>query len=262
MRGSFIKKNFQCLENKKRIFILDVPVDVLTLNETLRLFKCVLQNGEYIIHMSVNAAKIVKMKRDRELFKSVVSADIINADGMSIVWASKILGNPLPERVAGVDLMENLVEIAWRNGYKIFFFGAREDVVRKVVDIYSEKYSPEIVAGFRNGYYSTSEERKIAKEISRSGANILFVAMSTPKKEKFIFKNRDILKNINIVMGVGGAFDVIAGKVKRAPKLLQDMGMEWFWRFLQEPTRMWRRIYDYLLFTLMVFYESFSRNRK
>ena len=131
--------------------------------------------------------------------------------------------------------------MAHREKYKIFFFGSEEGVVKKVVDSYTDKYSSGIIAGYRNGYFKKEEEQSIAQEISESGANILFVAISSPIKENFLYENKAILKGVNFVMGVGGSFDVVAGKVKRAPIWMQKTGLEWFYRFIQEPNRMWKR---------------------
>jgi N-acetylglucosaminyldiphosphoundecaprenol N-acetyl-beta-D-mannosaminyltransferase len=147
----------------------------------------------------------------------------------------------LPERVAGIDLMENLVELAHKKEYKIFFLGAREEIVSNVVSIYSNKFSPNIIAGYRNGYFDNDQEKSIAKQVSDSGANMLFVAISSPKKEIFLNENKSILKNVNFIMGVGGSFDVVSGLVKRAPQWMQKFGLEWLYRLIQEPKRMWRR---------------------
>lgn len=227
--------------NTKRIHILNCPIDNLTFNETLLLIDDTIANKQQLHHTVVNAGKMVAMQKDPELRKSVVEADLINADGMAVVWASKVLGQPLPERVAGVDLMESLVKLAYEKGYKIFFFGAKEEVVQDVVNKYSRIYSPSIIAGYRNGYYSKEEEEAIAGQIADSGANMLFVAISSPKKENFLYNYRNILSKVNFTMGVGGSFDVVAGKVKRAPLWMQKTGLEWFYRFAQEPKRMWRR---------------------
>jgi N-acetylglucosaminyldiphosphoundecaprenol N-acetyl-beta-D-mannosaminyltransferase len=137
--------------------------------------------------------------------------------------------------------MEALVELAYQNQYKIFFFGAKEEVVKTVVDRYSNDYSPKIIAGYRNGYFKKDEEQDIAKQISDSGANILFVAISSPTKENFLYENKKLLNKVNFIMGVGGSFDVVSGKVKRAPVWMQNSGLEWFYRFAQEPKRMWKR---------------------
>ena len=228
-------------KNQKKVYVFNCPIDALTMKETVQIIDNAIKEGKHIHHAVVNVAKIVKMQEDKELYNSIVNADIINADGMPIVWASRLLRKPLPERVAGIDLMQELIKLAYNRKYKIFFFGSKEEVVKKVVKKYSKEYSPEIIAGYRNGYYSEEEEPLIAKQIAESGANILFVGISSPKKEKFLYKYKHILKNVNFIMGVGGSFDVIAGKIKRAPKWMQKCGLEWVYRLVQEPRRMWRR---------------------
>jgi N-acetylglucosaminyldiphosphoundecaprenol N-acetyl-beta-D-mannosaminyltransferase len=137
--------------------------------------------------------------------------------------------------------MTNLVELAHKNKYKIFFFGAKEAVVSKVVDTYTKKYSKDIIAGYRNGYYTADKEQEIANQIAHSGAQILFVAISSPTKELFLHRHKDLLSKLNFVMGVGGSFDVEAGLVNRAPIWMQNIGLEWLYRLLQEPKRMWKR---------------------
>lgn len=211
------------------------------MQETLALVQEKINKGEQVHHVVVNAGKVVAMQKDSELRKSVNESDIINADGQAVVWASNFLGKPLKERVAGIDLMANLVDMAHRNNYKIFLFGAKEEVVKTVVEKYSETYSPNIIAGYRNGYFEASEEEAIAHQIADSGTQMLFVAISSPIKENFLYKYRHVLKNVNLIMGVGGSFDVFAGKTKRAPIWMQNAGLEWFYRFLQEPKRMWKR---------------------
>ncbi len=243
-----------------KVDILNTKVNNYTMLETLQLIEEAINNNKQIHHVVVNAGKIVDMQTDLQLRKSVNESDLINADGQAVVWASKLLGKPLKERVAGIDLMINLVQLAHEKNYKIFFFGAKEEVVKKVVETYSNKFSPNIVAGYRNGYFKKDEEHNIAKQISDSGANILFVAISSPTKEHFLYENKSLLQKVNFVMGVGGSFDVVAGKVRRAPLWMQKSGLEWFYRFLQEPKRMWKR---YLVgntkFLLLVFKEKFKR---
>src|SRR5215203_2807946 len=159
---------------KKHIYLLGTPVDNLTMQETLDMVDNAILTNQHLHHTVVNAGKIVAMHENPELRESVVNADIINVDGQAVVWASKLLGNPLKERVAGIDLMENLVKLANDKGYKIFFFGAKEAVVKRVVDKYNKRYSPAIIAGYRNGYFKKDDERAIAQQIADSGANILF----------------------------------------------------------------------------------------
>lgn len=224
-----------------RIHILNTTIDNLSMKETLEIIDKRITSEQSLHHVVVNAGKIVAMQDDKQLMESVNEADLINADGQAVVWASKILSKPLKERVAGIDLMSNLVQLAHTKGYKIFFLGAKQEVLSKVVDTYSNQYSESIIAGYRNGYFSQDEEEGIAKQIANSGAQILFVAISSPTKENFLYTHRQTLAKVNFVMGVGGSFDVVSGLVKRAPSWMQNTGLEWFYRLIQEPQRMWKR---------------------
>ena len=242
-----------------RIHILNSNIDNLSMQETLIRVEVTIEDNGQLHHVVVNAGKITALQNDLQLRHSVNESDLINADGQAVVWASRFLGKPLKERVAGIDLMVNLVELAYKKNYKIFFFGAKESVVKTVVEKYSNQYSSDIIAGYRNGYFDKNEEKEIAKQISDSGANILFVAISSPTKENFLYENKELLNKVNFIMGVGGSFDVVAGVVKRAPVWMQKAGLEWFYRFAQEPRRMWKR---YLVgntqFILLVLREKFK----
>ena len=245
----------------KRIHILNTNVDSFTMAETLQKVDKAIKNKQQLHHVAVNAGKIVAMQTNQELRNSVNNSDIISPDGQAVVWASKTLGKPLKERVAGIDLMENLVAYAFENNYKIYLFGAKEDVVTTLVSKYSKKYNSSLIAGYRNGYYTKDEEPKIVENIAKSKAQLLFVAITSPKKENFLYKYKEALKDINFIMGVGGSFDVISGKTKRAPLWMQTTGLEWFYRFLQEPKRMWKR---YLVgntkFIILVLKERLKRS--
>ncbi len=224
----------------KRITIADIPVDMLTMSQTIQLIDTAITENRPIHHVVINAAKVVNAQKDLALKESIVNCDIINADGQSIVWASKILSRPLPERVPGIDLMEELIKLASKKKYKIFFLGAKEAIVKKVVEKYADLYGEDIIAGYRNGYYDAADEKNIARQIAESKANILFVAITSPKKEIFLNSYKDIIKT-PFIMGVGGSFDVVAGFVKRAPLWMQNAGLEWLYRTMQEPGRMWKR---------------------
>ncbi|WP_179009485.1 WecB/TagA/CpsF family glycosyltransferase [Winogradskyella forsetii] len=224
-----------------QIKILNTYINNLSMFETLEIIDSTIVSKKQIHHVVVNAGKIVAMQTDLQLRQSVNESDLINADGQAVVWASKILNKPLKERVAGIDLMEKVVALAHKNNYKIFFLGAKEPIVKSVIEKYSKQYSNDIIAGYRNGYFNKHEETNIAQQISESGAHILFVAISSPTKENFLYDNKKHLKNVNFIMGVGGSFDVVAGKVNRAPLWMQKYGLEWFYRFAQEPKRMWKR---------------------
>lgn len=224
----------------KRLNLLNLPVDALTMEETINTIDNSIISETPLHHVVVNAAKMVNAQKDLKLRESIVNCDIINADGQAVVWASKILKKPLPERVAGIDIMENLVALAARKNYKIFFLGAKEEVVKKVVERYSAEFGEQIIAGYRNGYFGEEEEFMVAKEIARTKPDILFVAISSPKKEIFLNTYKSLI-NAPFVMGVGGSFDVVSGLVKRAPFWMQKNGLEWLYRVYQEPGRMWKR---------------------
>ena len=244
-----------------RVNFIGIPLDNLSMSETLDRIENSISNNKQIHHCVINAGKFVKMQNDKKLLASVINSDIINADGMGIVWAARFLGHEIKERVAGIDLMENLVELAHKKEFKCFFLGAKEQVVKKIVDHYSNKYSSQVIAGYRNGYFDIEEEKIIIDQIIKSRPNFLFVAMTSPKKEVFLNKYKAILKSVNLIMGVGGSFDVISGEIKRAPLFMQKLGLEWFYRFAQEPRRMWRRyLIGNLEFIIIIFKARFFKS--
>ena len=243
--------------------MLNTQIHNLDMEQTVSLVEDAIENRQQIHHVAVNAGKIVKMQNDLQLRESVNNSDLINADGQAVIWASKFLNQPLKERVAGIDLMEKLVKLANQKQYRIFLFGAKEEVVSEVAKRYTQTYGEGIIAGYRNGYFNKDQEAEIAQAIADSGAHILFVAITSPIKENFLYQNRKALASVNLIMGVGGSFDVVAGVTKRAPMWMQKAGLEWFYRFLQEPRRMWKR---YLVgntkFIWLVLREKFSSKSK
>lgn len=225
-----------------RITLMGCRVDNLTMEETLGKVEGFIQSGLPHQHVVVNVDKLVKASRDPELRQIINECALINVDGMPVVWASRLLGKPLKERVAGVDLFEALMRRAGEKGWRVFLLGAREEVVSKVAETYSGRYPGLVLAGYRNGYWKDEEEEAVAEQIRASQADLLFVAISSPKKEQFLGKYQANMR-IPFAMGVGGTFDVAIGKVKRAPLWMQKSGLEWFYRFLQEPRRMFRRYF-------------------
>lgn len=225
---------------EKRYQILNTYVNAISMQETIDCVEEIIKKGIPTQHVVINASKVNLMEQDEKLREIVNSCPLINADGASIVWAAKKLGVPLTERVTGIDLFDNLVKLSAEKNYKIYLFGAKEEVVVKVKSIFEEKYPTLQIVGYRNGYFTEADEPEIVKNMAESGADILFVAFSSPKKEYWINKYIGQL-NIPFVMGVGGSFDVVAGVTDRAPKWMQDHSLEWFYRFIQEPRRMWKR---------------------
>ncbi len=220
--------------------LFDLPIAAITMSDTIRLVdKTIADRGSLHIGV-VNAAKIVNMRRDPSLDWSVRTSDVILADGMSVVWASRLLGQRLPERVAGIDLMTEMLRLAHERGYRVYFLGAKQEVLGRVLDHVRETYPNLVIAGSHHGYYAESDEAGLASDIGDAKADMLFVAMTSPKKEQFLARWADTL-GVRVCHGVGGSFDVIAGKVRRAPAIWQRLGIEWLYRVIQEPGRMWKR---------------------
>ena len=225
-----------------RIEMMGCLVDNLTMEETLSRVEGFIDSGLPHQHVVVNVDKLVKARSDAELRRIINECALINADGMPVVWASRLLGKPLKERVAGVDLFESLMKRSAQKGWRVFLLGAREEIVAQVRVLYLAKYPGLVIAGHRNGYWSADEEADVVAQIQEARADILFVAISSPKKEQFLGRYQAQMR-VPFAMGVGGTFDVAAGKVKRAPVWMQRIGFEWFYRFLQEPRRMFRRYF-------------------
>jgi N-acetylglucosaminyldiphosphoundecaprenol N-acetyl-beta-D-mannosaminyltransferase len=246
-----------------RVTLFGVPIDNLSMAETLdKIEQMIREGGPTHQHVVVNVDKIVKLQLDRELHEAILECDIISADGQPVVWASRLLQRPIKERVAGIDLFCELLRRCTRNGFRPFLLGARQEVVARLPAILSERYPGLRLAGWRNGYWSPEEEAEVAKTIREARPDILFVAMSSPKKELFIRKWKQQL-GVPFVMGVGGAFDVLAGVVKRAPRWMQRCGLEWLYRLAQEPRRLWRRyLVEDLAFFRLVACEWWAMRKK
>lgn len=191
-------------------------------------------------HLSVNAAKLVRLRNDHELRAIATEADLITADGQAVVWAARLLGRPLPGRVAGIDVMLEIIELSSRSGYRTFFLGATDDVLRGATANLKRRWPELIVAGARNGYFRPTEVEAVIGEVHNAAPDVVFVAMPTPLKERWA---REYLRRggRGVVIGVGGAFDVVAGVTRRAPRVIQRAGLEWMFRMMQEPRRLfWR----------------------
>jgi len=248
-------------KQQPRYYLFGIPIQALTMKEVLsRVDKAIFHHQHLLIGV-INAAKIVNMKRDAHLRRAVLSADMILPDGMSIVWACRILGRWLPERITGIDLMHKILERGQTRGYRIYCLGATDEILNTAIEQIKSNYPGISIVGKHNGYFRPEEEPEVVKSIQTVVPDILFVAMNTPKKEQFLARWNGHL-GVPVCHGVGGAFDVIAGKVHRAPAIWQRMGMEWLYRLLQEPRRLWRRyLITNVVFCFMVFMELFGTLR-
>ncbi|MBN3794331.1 MULTISPECIES: WecB/TagA/CpsF family glycosyltransferase [Burkholderia] len=223
----------------KRAEFLSCPIDLMSMNDTVDWIGTRVEQRQFTQHVVVNVAKIVNLQRDTELAASVRECDIVNVDGMGVVWGARLLGIPVPERVAGVDLFDRLLALADMKGLPVYLLGAMPEVVERVVEVAAARYPRLPIAGYHHGYFR-DDEQAVVDDIHRSGARLLFVAITSPYKENFINRWKSEL-GVDFVMGVGGTFDVVAGKVARAPLWMQRSGLEWAFRVIQEPGRMWKR---------------------
>jgi len=223
--------------------LFGVPVRAERLDDAVASIDAVIRARRPTIHVVLNAGKVSKVASDEGFRELMNRFDMVHADGASVVLASRLLGRPLPERVAGIDLMLALVELAERRGYRPYFLGARREVVERCVAALRQKHPRLEVAGLRDGYWDESDPesvRAVVDAVRAAAPDLLFVAVPTPKKERFLAEHKQAL-GVPFMMGVGGAFDVVAGIVRRAPLAWQRLGMEWAYRLIQEPRRMWKR---------------------
>jgi N-acetylglucosaminyldiphosphoundecaprenol N-acetyl-beta-D-mannosaminyltransferase len=190
--------------------------------------------------ITANASHLCMMRHDPQLAMSCGAAHLTVADGMSVVWALRASGQPAPERVAGVDLMAHLLAASPKHRLRVYLLGARREVVTALVKTIRTLYPTIEIAGFRDGYFGPDDHLKIVEEIRTSQAHILFVGMPSPFKEVWCERHRERL-NVPVVIGVGGSFDVLAGFIRRAPVWVQAVGLEWLWRLLMEPRKLWKR---------------------
>ncbi len=227
-------------QQQARSNLLGISFDALTMSQAVARCTDALERDGYLSIGVVNAAKIVAMRRDFRLRQAVTECRMILADGQSVVWASRMLRMPLPERVTGIDLFQALLAEADRRGLRVYFLGARRDVLTRMLREIEHKYPELSVAGVRDGYFREEEEPEVAEEIRAAGADLLFLGMSSPKKELFLSKWGEAT-GARVAHGVGGSFDILAGLTRRAPIWYQEHGLEWLYRAQQEPLRLGRR---------------------
>lgn len=241
--------------------IMGCHIDNLSMEETLLAIDQFIISGQPHQHVVVNVDKLVKAGRDPQIREIINSCDLVNVDGMPVVWASRILGRPLKERVAGVDLFYRLIARAEQKHWRVYLLGAKDSVLTRTMEVLKAAHPNLIIAGRRDGYWADSEESVVVDNIRQARADLLFVAISSPKKEIFLGKYQKLMQ-VPFSMGVGGTFDIVAGLTKRAPQWMQRAGLEWFYRFLQEPRRMFRRYFiEDMYFFWLLTKELFSRRR-
>lgn len=212
--------------------------------------------SNYIIPM--NMGKLVMSLRDNKLAACIHHSSINIADGLSLVFASYLIGKPVPERITGVEFMESLLNLADKNRYKIYLLGARQQVLDLCIQNIKRKFPNLTIVGYHNGYFDQSQTKDIVKSIALAAPDLLFIGMGMPQKEYFIY---DHYKELNacVILPVGGAFDVIAGVKKRAPVFIQKIGIEWLWRSIYDPSRLFLVLKSVTGFTVVLIKEIFRQ---
>jgi N-acetylglucosaminyldiphosphoundecaprenol N-acetyl-beta-D-mannosaminyltransferase len=241
-----------------RARFLGLPLDLLDMDGTVRAIEEQIERGTPGVHVGINAANLVAAHDDPAYRADLEAADLASADGQSVVVGARQFGVPVPERVTGIDLMERLLARSRDRGWGVYLLGAKpETVVRLAVRLRDDGVR---VDGYRDGYFDAAASASVASEIRRSGATLLFVAMPSPLKERFMIGHARPV-GIPYSIGVGGAFDVLAGELRRAPKAMQHGGLEWLYRLVQEPKRLLGRYTTTNARFLLLMAQAASRRR-
>ena len=230
------------LGKNRRIKILNTIIDVLNVQETINLVEQYVITKTPLHLMGVNADKINEVNQNERMKQIVNSCGIINADGASVIMASKYLKKPLPERVAGVDLMQSLVSLSENKGYSVYLLGAKQAVVEKTAEVLQKKHPKLNIVGIHNGYFKETDWPSISVELKEKNPDFVFVGITSPLKEYLIEFLKD-QGHSSVFMGVGGSFDVISGNIPRAPMWVQKANLEWLFRVIQEPKRLFKRYF-------------------
>lgn len=229
-----------------RIKFLNIEIDNLSMQESIDYIDKLIQNKKPSYLVTPNVDHIVKLEKDKEFMEVYDNADLILTDGMPLIWISKILKTPIKEKVSGSDIFPEICKLAVKKDYSIFLLGAAEGVAVKAANNLKNKYEGlNILGTFSPSYGFENDEveiRYIIKKISEAKPDILAVGLGAPKQEKFIYKYKDEL-NVPISLAIGASIDFEAGNIKRAPLYMQKTGLEWFYRFIKEPRRMFKRYF-------------------
>lgn len=224
---------------RKTIEILGVHIDQMTMEDTLAKAKKLLAEDGVSAIYTPNPEIIMAAYEDNAFRDILNDADICTPDGIGVVYASRMLKDPVPERVPGFDLTCGLLESIAGTGEGVFLFGAKPGVAEIAKEKLEERYPGLLVSGVHDGYFKEEDEEDIVRQINESGAKLLLVCLGAPKQERWIHQHKGDLK-VNLCMGVGGSLDVFAGTVKRAPEFFIKLNLEWFYRLCKQPSRIGR----------------------
>lgn len=247
--------------NTRRYSIVNIWVDALGIEQALQEIKAWIESGERVYTVfAANPEKNFSVPKDPLLYEMFAKADLLIPDGIGMVLAARILHKAEISRVPGCELMERICALAAANGYPIYVYGAKETVNAQATETLTAKYPGLHIAGRSNGYVKEEDMETLVKDINASGAQILFLALGSPKQEQWIAAHADKLNTVRVCQGIGGTLDVITGKVKRAPEFFCKTGLEWFYRLLAEPKR-WKRQMVLPLFAWRVVVQRLKRQK-
>lgn len=222
-----------------KVNILGVNVDMVNISEATDCIMRFLDTDGVHTVFTPNSEIIMRAYRDEKFRNILNDASLLTADGIGVVYASKILKKPIDERAAGYDIAREVLQKINYTEHKLFLFGGKPGVAEEAKEKLLAEYTELNIVGTRNGYFKPDEEEEIVNEINASGADIVFVCLGAPKQEEWIERNKNRL-NVRVAMGIGGSLDVFAGRVDRAPEFFCKTGLEWFYRLCKEPSRIGR----------------------
>lgn len=242
----------------QQVTAFNIKINPLTTDEYISLVRSGIKDGHRLIQIGINSASVNLLSKSDQFRKAISKADLVSVDGISVLWALRFLGHRIPERVATPDLADRIISMAETESFSIFLFGADETSLLSCVKNLKSAYPALKIAGYRNGYFKNTEEQQIINSINSSNPDILLIALPSPQKELF-YERYGHTMNVKYILGVGGYFDILAGITRRAPLWIQKIGMEWFFRLIQEPGRLWRRyLYGNMRFFWLTLKEKFS----
>ncbi len=224
-----------------KIYILDIPVSVVNRQQAKENIINWLENEKPKVVYTPNPEMIMMAIKDEKLKKAMYKADMIVPDGIGVVWASKYASQRITERVAGCDLIQEVMKEIANTEKTVYFLGGAPGIAEKAAENMKNKYKGLKISGVHDGYFNEEQEKVIIEEIAALKPDLLLVGLGVPKQEKWIYANKDKL-NFKVAIGVGGSFDVLSGNVKRAPLIFQKLNLEWFYRLITQPTRFKRML--------------------
>lgn len=220
----------------ERVYVLDQPIDCVTMPQTVKILEKFLQEEGTKLVLTADSNAFINAESDESYARIFREAALITPDSSGPVWAMNKLGHSQPGRVSGVDIVEELCKLSVQTGASLYFLGAAPGIAESAATNLSAKYPGVKIAGFRDGFFSPKDDHKIAEEIALTQPDVLMVAMGMPRQEIFILETAGIIK-AKVGIGVGGSFDVHSGTVQRAPKFIQKIRMEWLWRLILNPKK-------------------------